>query len=266
MIDKITIYDIRDEIYSIADFTLNNLIKKSNRSVYSEDSYADVSLRLEKLKSLGFCSNPELLEYEKDRTSIKLAEEDLSLVNGFYNVHKDFKIVYKRDLDEICNRYGLEESCSEKYIGQIPSTVLEKISEFFNTQSEFSRVVTVTHHYESGGCKDPYSNVDLVGGYEYYIKLTKFLDGFTDSGDRPNLGYDEIYRDMAGYIICTIGRLSKEFSMKRREIKVYCPKDLLKEGTILNGRLEKRDMVKLVESETVAFVEIGKFAAIIGLW
>jgi len=123
-----TVETIEKDLISLSELKSIPLVK----SPYSDED----KVRIQRLESLGFTSNPDVVAYQKHKTAVAERHEKRQRIENIKSVlslYPIYKYISEDALQSVCKKYKLYKGYPKRFIGKIP---VEKQREILNFKAD----------------------------------------------------------------------------------------------------------------------------------
>jgi len=188
-----------------------------------------ISNRAEDLRSIGFTSQPEVVNAVKMRKDKENSEFMLKLVLEYIEKFPDHKFISRNEINNICKKYGLVFGDVDRFIGDIPTKNLQEIKNFID-------------------------NVKIPESHKKYIEL---FSPFKSNEIFDEYMRSEEYRE-------SIKRFVFTGIFEDKTLKIAAPKDQMKVN--FGERIDENGMIVRIKTDPVVFYPVKGGYLIISKW
>lgn len=132
-----TVNDIIEEIHDSFYGEVEKLLAEAKISNSLETEYQALIDKCERLKALGFTNTAEVKSAEAEigrLRGLKRANDEkeilINAIGYFSSKYPNYKFITTDSVTKICEKYGLVQGSTDKYIGTVPDKNLKHIEDF----------------------------------------------------------------------------------------------------------------------------------------
>jgi hypothetical protein len=206
--NQVTVEQVHNEFFIAGE----KLLAEANTIVNKTEIDND---KLRMLSQYGFTKSKEFTELQKVKDEIELSEKLAKKLTVLYNKYPCYKFITKKEVERICDKYGLVMGEVGNYKGDIPKHNLIDIDKFFTSENELN-TVCYEHYYN---IRAPY-----FGGNDREISYEEFKEKtnqkkYQKNGEIEESGYRYKYYSEKKKL--KIVAPIKDFDVSKSDLKGY---------------------------------------------
>ena len=218
-----TVNDIIEEIHESFFGEVEKLLAEAKISNSLETEYQTLIDKCERLKALGFTNTAEVKSAEAEigrLRGLKRANDEkeilINAIEYFSSKYPNYKFITTDSVTKICEKYGLVQGSTDKYIGTVPDTNLKHIEDF--KVDEIDDCYVSEHFNPEDHRRHQFSWFEgYLNGEEFNLKMVRKLDGFNGPVYITDDSRDNMFQ-ITKETLNIVAPL-KDFDMKKSELK-----------------------------------------------
>jgi len=122
-----TVQEIVEEIHHSFNTAANKALEEANRII---GNAAEIDPIIDQMRECGFSNVSKVKKGIEEKQILKLAKEEAELITYYQQTYPVYKFITKKQIQKICEKYGLVWGKSNRYKGDIPYKSMHEISTF----------------------------------------------------------------------------------------------------------------------------------------
>lgn len=201
---------------------------------YSEERIEKLSNKLERLKSLGFgpTKDNDNLQEVIDAARVR------HVIDQFAVTHPNNKVISKRDVNRLCDKYGLIYGELTRFMGFVPEKNLQEIEKFYHKDLNTWLVGTTNRWFN--GLNDAEEFFTEIAAQQYFDNLRAKRNAEREAKRKESRGHNGSFINFVSF-----GEREEELVMRRKgEFLIAAPRNQMQVN--IDEQVVDNQIVKVV--------------------